>query len=678
MGYGFLFYDLQYLLLAVLAFPLLAAGAAWTAGRFGLDAARRTAAWAAAIHLTLTIVLAFFAGTILGERGRWGDSGRSEPIAVVGDPGMPQDQLGQRSITHATSWTLLSLAPPPTEPGMPRSDVEFYVGLDGLNLLLIALSSLMTFLAVMVSWESVTDKAGGYYAWLFLLQAAIIGAFSSFDIILFYVFFELTLVPAFFLIGRWGGGGGRRDAARKFFLYTLLGGLLTLTGIIGVVATNPVPVNPFTADPATAGRNYNPLFADPAAPGEMRQPARGPVTFSIPRLMGNHGTWSRSVEYLVQFREARLRQKLTPPQRQAAEASLAEAKAERDRFHTTQMWLFLALMAGFAVKMPLVPFHTWLPAAYAEAPLAVTMLLSSLLAKLGTFGIIRVVLPLTPEATVEYGLPGVGVLAAIGIVYAAFCAYAQRDLKLLVAYSSISHLGFLALGLFSLTQEGVAGGVLHMVNHGLTVGGLFAVLGFLADRYRTLDAGQYGGLWAKFPRYTFFVMVLGLASIGLPGLNNFVSEMLMLAGLFDPRNLATAGWGFGAVAAAGVFLSAWYTLTMIRRVFFGPLREPPAAVAPVPGLTTREVTTFGVLAACCLALGLLPQPVLDVIRPDANRISFERELPRPAPTLRQGGGGPMSVSIQVRPGGGGPGNPANPPPNPNAPAPKAGPLGPVK
>ena len=290
--------------------------------------------------------------------------------------------------------------------------------------------------------------------------------------------------------------------------------------------------------------------------------------------------------------------------------------ASWDRRRATQVWLFVLLVAGFAVKTPIVPFHSWLPAAYAEAPLGATLLFSAILAKLGTFGLLRVVLPLCPEPAAVYGLPVFGTLGAVGVVYAAFCAYAQRDLKLLAAYSSVSHLGFLVLGLFALTAEGITGATLHMVNHGLTAGGLFAVLAVLYDRYRTLDQNAYGGVAATMPGYAVLTMVLCLAGIGLPGLNSFVSEMLLMAALFDPLNAPLGGFALAVAAAAGLFLGAWYTISMLRRVFFGPLRTPPTET-PAAGLTRTEGFALGVPAVLCLALGLFPQPVLDTISADA-------------------------------------------------------------
>ncbi len=269
------------------------------------------------------------------------------------------------------------------------------------------------------------------------------------------------------------------------------------------------------------------------------------------------------------------------------------------------------------MKTPVVPFHSWLPAAYAEAPLGATLVFSAVLAKLGTFGILRLVLPLCPDAVAAYGLPVFGTLGAVGIVYAAFCAYAQRDLKLLAAYSSVSHLGFLVLGLFALNPEGITGAALHMINHGLTAGGLFAVLAVLYDRYRTLDQHAYGGLAAKMPGYAVLTVVICLAGIGLPGLNSFVSEMLLMAALFDPANARLGGFALACAAAAGLFLSAWYVITMLKRVFFGPVRTPPAA-GPVAPLTRAEGFALGIPAVLCLALGLWPQPVLDTMKSDAD------------------------------------------------------------
>ncbi len=604
------------LLLAVLFAPLAAAAIVLLAGRAGPAAARRVAVLASAGHVMLTVALfVLYAGFVQHETLL---TFQFQPKIVPGDPGTASNT---DSFTYGTNWILMSLAPD----GVSAPAVQFFVGLDGLNVLLLGLSSVMFFFATLVGWGTIHERPAAFYAWLFALQAAVGGAFASFDIVLFYIFFELTLVPSFFLIGQWGTGGARRDAARKFVLYTLFGSLFTLVGIVGVVLTNPIPLHPTT---------NKPFYFEPTARGmaasdrETSENAYlngkpGAITFSIPILMKNVSMWDSMAHHAVRHAEERL-SLATPGQRAAAEKELADAKETQRSRRSVQFWIFLALMAGFAVKIPIVPFHTWLPAAYGEAPLAVTMIFSAILAKLGTFGIVRIVIPLAPEMCILYGLPWFGTLGAVGIVYAALCAYAQRDLKLLAAYSSVSHLGFLTIGLFALNREGISGAVLHMVNHGLTAGALFALLAFLTRRYRTLDANQYGGLWAKYPRYAFYSIVIALASVGLPGLCNFVSEMLMLAGLFDPRNVTIAGYGLAVVAAVGVLLSSWYTFTMLRKVFFGPVHEPPAAtegVPPVGDVHPREIIPIAALAALCVGIGLFPQPLLDVITPEARRLA---------------------------------------------------------
>ena len=553
------------LLLLVVLLPLASALVVPAFGR----AARRVALILALLHLGVTAAVAFGAVEALAVRAKSIDPGRDftaqrfAPEFVPGDPGV----AGSReSGTGLTRWTLLSLSNAPTD--VPGPHVQFYVGVDGLNLWLVVLASVMLIPAILVSWDAVTDRPGAFYGWLFVLQGGAVGAFLSFDVILFYAFFELTLIPAFFLIGRWGTGSGRRDAARKFFLYTLAGSLLTLVGVIGVVLTNPLP--------------------------------NGDITFALPELMQN------------------VQRGLT-----AAHADLLNGKPETlAAKQGLQAWLFAAVMAGFMVKVPVWPFHTWLPGAYGEAPVGVTVLLTALLAKLGTFGILRFVLPLTPDAAIAYGLPVIGTLAAVGIIYGALCAFGQRDIKLMIAYSSISHLGFLVLGLFAFNAEGLSGATLHMVNHGVATGALFALLAFLIDRYRTTEMRPFGGLMGRFPKFAFVAFVLVLASIGLPGLNNFVSEMLMLAGLFDARNPGVHRQGLAVVAAVGILLSAWYMLTMLQKVFFNPHREPPA-VGPDPprDLSRREAITFGGMAVLCLVLGVFPQTLLDPMKADVAVLS---------------------------------------------------------
>lgn len=620
---------LRTLLVVALLLPAVAAAVVWAVGRFGTGAARRTALYFALAHAGLTGVLAWAAADQLLWRAE-ANAGATlaptafTPLAVPGDPGLRKSPEEQ---THATTWALLTVSP--ARGTLPAGDVQFFVGLDGLNVWLVVLTSLMTLVAVWVSWNSITERAYAFYFWLFVLETAVLGAFTAFDVILFYVFFELTLVPSFFLISGWGVGGGRREAARKFFLYTLLGGLVTLTGIVGVVVTNPTPVVDVTGGDGPP--RFAPAYAANLTPaGKPRlKVIDGPVTFAIPNLMRNVQFWAAEKATRVTRAKAAADKATGPAEKTRAADELAAAEADRAGYQRVQVWLFFLLMAGFAVKTPIVPFHTWLPAAYSEAPLAVTMLMSALLAKLGTFGILRVVLPLCPDAAFLYGLPVFGLLGAIGIVYGALCAFAQRDVKLLVAYSSVSHLGLLVLGLFALNREGLTGAALHMVNHGLSTGAMFALLAFLLDRFRTLDMASYGGLMGRFPGFAFLVFLVSLASVGLPGLNNFVSEMLVLAGLFDPVHTGTMGYGLAVAAAAGIFLSAWYTFTMLRAVFFGPDREPATADgAAAPRLTGREWVAFGLPAALCVALGLFPQPVLDTIKPDAAVIANAADAAR--------------------------------------------------
>jgi NADH-quinone oxidoreductase subunit M len=549
------------LVLLLVLFPLAAAVLVPFTGRF----ARRAALALALVYCGLVTVVVLAGLQSLSARNEQADRFaamkspdrshfRFQPEFVPGDPGGPHMH------TFNTSWTLLNLS---ADPQVPGPAVRFFLGIDGFNVWLVALCAVMLLPAILVSWEAVKDRPGPFYGWLFLLQCGVVGAFLSFDVILFYVFFELTLIPSFFLIGRWGNGSGRRDAARKFFLYTLAGSLLTLVGVVGVVMTNPGP--------------------------------GGQITFALPELMAN-------------------------VQRNLAEA--AKDPARLAAAHDLQFWLFVALMAGFMVKVPVVPFHTWQPAAYGEAPVGVTVVLAALLSKLGAFGILRFVLPLTPDAAIRYGLPAIGTFAAFGIVYGALCAFAQRDIKRMIAYSSISHLGFLVLGLFAFNPEGLSGAALHMVNHGVSIGALFALLGFLLDRYRTTDMRPFGGLIGRFPKFAFLTFVLCLASIGLPGLNNFVSEMLMLAGLYDARNPGVHNLGLAVVAAFGILLSAWYILTMLQRVFFNPLQEPPPVGAEPPkDLNDRELVTFGGLAVLCLLLGLFPQVLLAPMKADAAGLS---------------------------------------------------------
>jgi NADH-quinone oxidoreductase subunit M len=616
---------IRVLVLLLVLVPLAAAALVPVFGR----AARRVSLVVALAHLGLSAAVVITAAATIEQRNSKA-IGRSsvERFRPEFIPG------GGAAADYRTGWTLFRLSANQPPPGQPGPNVQLFLGVDGLNAWLVALASVMMVVAVLASWEAGGDRPGAFFGWLFLLQAGLVGCFLSFDVILFYAFFELTLIPAFFLIGRWGLGSGRRDAARKFFLYTLAGSLLMLVGLVGVVLTNPTPLHPVSHVrlPRAVIEDTITIRAEGQA-ARWVLAERGPVTFSLPDLMGNVQVWANAraaakaalEESEAELADAKARNAGTVYVRamevrvEQARGVLAEAEQIRAKNLQAQFWFFIALMAGFMVKVPVWPFHTWLPAAYGEAPPGVALFLSGVMAKLGTFGILRLVLPLVPDAAIAYGLPVVGALAAVGIVYAAFCAFASRDARLLVAYSSVSHLGFLVLGLFAFNREGLTGAALHMVNHGLSTGMMFAAMGVLWDRYRTTEIPKFGGLMGRFPAFAVLTFVGCLASIGLPGLNNFVSEMMMMAGLFGADNPNVRGLWPAVVAVVGIFLSAWYTLTLLQRVFFNPLREPqPAGPVPPRDLNRRELYALGSLAALCLALGLWPQPVIDTMRPDVQ------------------------------------------------------------
>ncbi|VTR97224.1 complex I subunit 4 family protein [Tuwongella immobilis] len=552
------------LVIALLALPVVAAAVVMTLGRTSVSRARMSSLLLALVHLGLTLSLVFPVMPVLAERTLTANT-VFDPILV-------------------TKATLLPIATQANATG-----VQFFIGIDGLNLWLVALSSVMMIPVILVSWHGIQDRAASFYAWLFLLQSATIGLFLAFDLVLFYAFFELTLIPMFFLIGQWGIGAARRDAARKFFLYTLAGSLITLVGLVGTVLT-------------------------------LGGLAGGKLTFAIPELV------------------------------QQVQTVTTSSEANKTAWANAQVWLFIALLMGFAVKIPIVPLHSWLPSAYSESPAGVTVFLSALLAKMGTFGLLRVVMPLTPDATLSFGLPVVGSLAAFAILYGALVAYAQTDMKKMIAYSSISHLAFCVLALMAFNTEGMSGGLLHMVNHGISTGALFVLVGLMVDRYSTHSMASYSGLMTKLPIFSLFMMILTLASIGLPGLCNFVSEMLMLGSLFDMRNPSVKGFAFAGIAGFGIFLSAWYMLTMIQRVFFGPVREPIRVnLPPAKDLNSREIWAVAPLVVLCVLLGCKPQPFLQVMKPEITALSQVANAARDrVPTTSPGQTPTGSATASVR------------------------------
>ncbi|MBW8765510.1 MAG: NADH-quinone oxidoreductase subunit M [Geodermatophilales bacterium] len=448
---------------------------------------------------------------------------------------------------------------------IPDFGVDFALGVDGIALVMLLLIGVLMPVVVGASWND--DIPGrsmrAYFAWLLLLESMMVGVFAATDVFLFYVFFEAMLVPMYFLIGSFGGPR-RQYAAVKFFLYSLVGGLIMLAAVIGlyVVSTGQLQHGTFAFD------QLNRLDIDPGV----------------------------------------------------------------------QRLLFLGFFIAFAIKAPLVPFHTWLPDAGAEAPIGGAVLLVGVLDKVGTFGFLRYCLPLFPEASREFA-PLVLVLAVAGILYAALLAMGQSDMKRLVSYTSISHFGFIALGIFAFTTEAGTGAVLYMVNHGIATGLLFLIVGMLIARGGSRQIGDYGGIAAKAPVLAGAFLIAGLASLSLPGTNSFVSEFLVLIGSFPTRPV------FTVIATTGMILAALYILLMYQRTMQGPpggvlLQESPAeadaAREPVHGggtatavttvtaprrtlrvldLDRRELAVVTPLIALIIALGVYPQPLLDIIAP---------------------------------------------------------------
>jgi NADH-quinone oxidoreductase subunit M len=454
-------------------------------------------------------------------------------------------------------------------------DIRFSIALDGLSVWLFGLTALLMIVAVLVGWEAITEQASLYYRLLLILETGMLGVFAAEDIILFYVFFEFTLIPLFFVIGIWGSAE-RRYAAIKFFLFTFAGSVLTFLGLLAIVLWD----------------FYHPI-GDAAA---------WKMSFSIPALTSGF--------------------------------------ALRPMDPGVQTWIFLALFAGFAIKVPLVPLHTWLPLAHVEAPTAGSVILAGVLLKIGTYGFARFNLPMLPDAS-AYFMPVVLWLALAGVIYGSLVALAQKDIKRLIAYSSVGHMGFCMIGLFSATSLGIEGGALQMINHGLSTGGLFAVVGMIYERYHTRQIADLGGLARRLPVLSFFMLVLVLSSIGLPGLNGFVSEFLLLLGMFQRAWTETwpphawQYWIIAVLAVSGVVLGAWYMLWMVQRVFFGPLKEPAgdAGREPVRDLCLREIFALSPLVFFIVWIGVQPRFFLD----------------RMSPTLKELGAGVMrTASLRVQ------------------------------
>jgi NADH-quinone oxidoreductase subunit M len=421
-------------------------------------------------------------------------------------------------------------------PWIPSIGAEYFLGIDGFSTLLILLTTMMGFIAVLSSWTAITERVKEYYIFLLMLQTGMLGAFMALDFLLFFLFWEVMLVPMYFLIGIWGSSN-RLYSAIKFFLYTLVGSVVMLLGILALY---------FYAHSVT-----------------------GEYSFDI------------------------------------------------TRFHTLnlpfnlQWWIFLAFFLGFAIKVPMFPFHTWLPDAHTDAPTAGSVILAAVLLKMGTYGFIRFSLPILPEATHAF-VPMMVLLSIIGIVYGALVAFAQKDWKRLVAYSSVSHMAMVMLGMFALNPVGVTGSILQQINHGISTGALFLLVGVVYERRHTREISEYGGLSKVMPVYAAVFLLMTMSSIGLPTLNGFIGEILILQGIFVVDKI------WAAFAASGIVLGAVYMLSLYQRTMFGKVENPKNE--KLLDLNMREFVTFAPLIVLAIWIGLYPKPFLDRLDTSVQKV----------------------------------------------------------
>ena len=403
-------------------------------------------------------------------------------------------------------------------------NIQYAVGLDGISLLLVLLTTILSPICILCSWKGINTRVKEFMISLLVMETAMIGVFSALDFVLFYVFWEAMLIPMYMIIGVWGGPR-RIYAAIKFFLYTLAGSLLLLVVILA-------------------------LYFE------------GGRTFNIQVLMEQ--TFSASVQF----------------------------------------WIFWAFFLAVAIKVPMFPFHTWLPDAHVEAPTAGSVILASVLLKMGAYGFLRFCLPLAPQASQTF-MPLILWLSIIGIIYGAYMALAQEDMKKLIAYSSVSHMGFVTLGIFVFNSQGIEGAILQMINHGITTGALFLCVGFIYERTHSRMIKDYGGIAKSMPVFVTLFVIFGLSSLGLPGTNSFIGEFLILVGVFLDQTF------FAVIAMLGIILAAVYILWMIQRVAFGEITKAENKV--LADLTGRELLTVVPLVVFVFWIGFYPAPLLDVL-----------------------------------------------------------------
>src|SRR3954467_9354100 len=458
-------------------------------------------------------------------------------------------------------------------PWIPSIGAEYFLGVDGLSTLLILLTTLMGFIAVLSSWTAITERVKEYYIFLLVLQTGMLGAFMALDFLLFFLFWEVMLVPMYFLIGIWGSAN-RLYSAIKFFLYTLVGSVIMLLGILALYFYNHSVTGVYTFD--------------------ITQFHRLNVPFEL------------------------------------------------------QWWIFLAFFLGFAIKVPMFPFHTWLPDAHTDAPTAGSVILAAVLLKMGTYGFLRFSLPILPDAS-RYFVPMIAVLSIIGIVYGALVALAQKDWKRLVAYSSVSHMALVMLGMFALNPVGITGSIIQQLNHGISTGGLFLIVGIVYERRHTREISEYGGLSKAMPVYAAIFLIMTMSSIGLPTLNGFIGEFLILQGVF----VASKVWAL--FAASGVVLGAAYMLYLYQRTMFGKIENPKNE--RLLDMSHREFATFAPLLVLAVWMGIYPTPFLRRLESSVNHIVV-RVNPQYAAAC--GGGAPTAAwaggpAVAARRGRGGAG-----------------------
>ncbi|HEY0004569.1 MAG TPA: NADH-quinone oxidoreductase subunit M [Pyrinomonadaceae bacterium] len=426
---------------------------------------------------------------------------------------------------------------------------RYHVGVDGISLWLVLLTTLLTPISILSSWHSIEKRQAPFYTFMLLMLGAMIGVFVALDLLVFYLFFEATLIPMFFLIGIWGGER-RIYAATKFFIYTAVGSLLMLVGIIALYYLHSSQV--------------------------------GFGTFDYVTLLN----------------------------------SLRTGKMSFASQQSTAYWLFLAFAIAFAIKVPLFPFHTWLPDAHTEAPTAGSVILAGVMLKMGTYGLMRFNFGLFPEAARRFATLFI-VLAIIGIIYGALVAMVQPDVKRLVAYSSVSHMGFVVLGLFSFTETGMQGALYQMLNHGVSTGALFLFVGMIYERRHTRQISDYGGLASSMPLFSTLFVFASLSSIGLPFLNGFVGEFLIMLGMWTSQAIQYPWWAT-MLAGTGVIWAAVYMLWMLQRVVFGRLKNPENA--RLRDLNLREIGLVLPLLFLMLYMGVYPRPFLDRSRDSVNEV----------------------------------------------------------